>query len=41
MDDELNGRRILVVEDSPVVADASELILNDLERFCVGAFESR
>jgi CheY-like chemotaxis protein len=36
MTDELNKRRILVIEDSPVVADASEDMLNDLGFEVVG-----
>lgn len=36
MTDELNGRRILIVEDSPVVADDSADILRDLGCTVVG-----
>lgn len=36
MDNDLNGRRVLVVEDSPVVAEASGFMLEDLGCVVVG-----
>jgi CheY-like chemotaxis protein len=36
MDNQISGKRILVVEDSPVVADASEMMLGDLGCTVVG-----